>query len=62
MNSARNTKFNIGNEVVDGDGYRGYVTEVTTWRDSTWYSVRFDGGTAVRFDSQLTLLGGYSLR
>ena len=62
MNSAHNTKFAIGNKVVDGDGYHGYVTEVTTWKDSVWYSVRFDGGTAVRYDSDLTLTGGYSLR
>lgn len=50
-------KFKIGDMVVDKGGYRGTITDVTEWRGSRWYDVRFERGAAVRYDGDLVLAG-----
>jgi hypothetical protein len=47
--------FEVGDQVVDRSGYRGAVVRVTSWRGSRWYDVRFERGTAVRYDYDLQL-------
>lgn len=52
--------FKIGDLVVDRGGYRGAIVNITNWRGSRWYDVRFmDGcryvGDAVRYDADLRL-------
>jgi hypothetical protein len=48
-------KFKRGDKVVDGDGFKGFITKVTHWEGSVWYDVRFPGGEAVRYNDDLTL-------
>jgi len=48
-------KFNRGDRVIDRDGFKGTVVKVTEWEGSVWYDVRFSGGSAVRYNSDLTL-------
>jgi hypothetical protein len=48
--------FEVGNKVIDRDGFRGTVRKVTEWQGSRWYDVRFPGrGEAVRYDPDLRL-------
>ena len=47
------TAFKRGDRVVDRDGFKGTVMRVTEWEGSRWYDVRFSGGQAVRYDSDL---------
>ena len=48
--------FKVGDKVVDRDGFKGTISKVTEWNGSRWYDVRFPSGTAVRYDSDLTLV------
>ena len=50
-------RFELGNKVIDRDGFRGSIVTVCEWNDQaqTWYEVRFDRGTAIRFDADLQL-------
>lgn len=50
-------KFKVGDLVVDRSGFEGSITLVTEWRGSRWYDVRFDRGSAVRYDEDLQLRG-----
>jgi hypothetical protein len=56
VKTIENAPFKRGDRVIDKSGYRGNVADVTVWRGDRWYSVRFDGGLAVRFDSDLERL------
>ena len=47
------TKFQVGDKVVDRDGYKGTIRKVTEHRGSVWYDVRFERGEAVRYDPDL---------
>ena len=49
------TKFKVGDRVIDRDGFRGAVRNVTEWRGSVWYDVRFSTGEAVRYDNDLQI-------
>lgn len=49
------TKFQVTDRVQDRDGFQGTIVRVTEWEGSVWYDVRFAGGEAVRYDSDLTL-------
>jgi hypothetical protein len=47
-------KFQLGQRVVDLDGFQGTVVKVTQWEGSTWYDVRLGrAGVAVRYTSDL---------
>lgn len=58
------TKFKVGDKVVDRDGFYGIIVKVTLYQSEVdnvitigvWYDVRFSGGIAVRYDSDLTKL------
>lgn len=56
MTQAINAKFSAGQTVVDRDGFKGRVVNITNHAGSVWYDVRFDGGVAVRYDSDLRAL------
>jgi hypothetical protein len=49
------TKFKLRDRVIDRGGFKGTIVLVTEWRGSVWYDVRFERGSAVRYDSDLTL-------
>jgi hypothetical protein len=46
-------EFEIGTKVIDLDGFRGVVRNVTRYNGSVWYDVRFERGEAVRYPSDL---------
>lgn len=46
-------RFQVGDKVVDRDGFKGTIRKVTEWRGSCWYDVRFEHGEAVRYDRDL---------
>jgi len=46
-------RFKAGDRVIDRDGFHGVVTGITYYNGSHWYDVRFDAGTAVRYESDL---------
>ncbi len=48
-------QFKLYDRVVDRDGFEGTIVLVTLWEGSVWYDVRFRGGVAVRYNSDLTL-------
>jgi hypothetical protein len=50
------SKLQVGTKVIDRDGFKGAITLVTEWHGSRWYDVRFERGTAVRYDSDLTVV------
>lgn len=50
-------QFQIGDRVVDRDGFRGTIAAVTHHDGSHWYDVRLARGEAVRYDYDLTLIG-----
>lgn len=57
MNTQQVTEaLKVGAKVIDRDGFRGTITQVTDWRGSRWYDVRFPGGGAVRYDQDLTVV------
>lgn len=43
----------IGTTITDRDGYCGTITNITHFDGSHWYDVRFDRGSAVRYDSDI---------
>jgi hypothetical protein len=47
--------FKVGDKVQDRDGIKGVIADITHWDGSHWYDVRFDRGTAVRFDRDLSI-------
>jgi hypothetical protein len=47
------TQFQVGDKVIDRDGYLGTIRKITKWRGSRWYDVRFSSGEAVRYDNDL---------
>ena len=47
----------VGTKIVDLDGFAGTIVKVTTWEGSTWYDVRFKGGTAVRYRGDVKKAG-----
>ena len=49
------TKFQVGDRVVDKDGFCGCVRTVTQSEGSVWYYVRFSSGEAVRYDEDLAI-------
>ncbi len=51
----KETNFKIGDKVTDTSGYQGTIVNVSNWRGSIWYDVRFASGTAVRYPSDLIL-------
>lgn len=55
MTEAKPTKFKLTDRVVDRDGFKGTVVNVTEWEGSVWYDVRLPGGVAVRYDSDLAM-------
>lgn len=50
---AATKQITVGTKIVDRDGFAGTVVAVTEWRGSRWYSVRFAGGVAVRYDADI---------
>lgn len=54
MNSTEQL-FKLTDRVVDRDGYTGTIVNVTEWRGSVWYDVRFGNGVAVRYNSDLKI-------
>lgn len=52
-------KFNQHDKVTDGT-YEGVIAEVINFEDGGHaYAVRFDGGRAVRFENELTMVKQY---
>lgn len=49
------TIYKIGTKVIDRDGFRGTIRNVTHHNGSFWYDVQFDRGGAVRYHSDLTV-------
>jgi hypothetical protein len=49
------TKFQVGDKVMDRDGFKGTIRKITFHDGSHWYDVRFERGEAVRYDSDLEL-------
>lgn len=47
--------FKVGDKVRDSSGYTGTIVNVSAWKGSVWYDVRFPSGVAVRYRSDLTL-------
>lgn len=50
--------FKVGDRVVDRDGFKGSISLVTEHEGSRWYDVRFENGSAVRYDSDLSRPSG----
>lgn len=47
----------IGTKVVDRDGFKGTIRNITYHSGSFWYDVALPGGVAVRFADDLTVEG-----
>jgi hypothetical protein len=55
-----NAPFKLGDQVVDGDGFRGTIYRIELWKGedgivSRWYEVYLTSGITIRFDNDLTL-------
>lgn len=46
-------RFKIGDRVFDRDGFAGTIADVDRYNGAVAYDVRFAGGVAVRYDSDL---------
>lgn len=51
-----NNQIEVGTKVIDRAGYTGTIRKVVEWKGDRWYEVRFAGGEAVRYDSDLQVL------
>jgi len=49
------SRYRVGDRITDRDGYTGTIREVHHFKGSTWYDVRFLGGEAVRYDTEIRL-------
>jgi hypothetical protein len=46
-------RFQVGDRVIDRDGFPGVIREITHFDGGHWYDVRLSGGLAVRYESDL---------
>lgn len=56
MTATETQTLAIGTKVVDRDGFKGSISNITHHNGSFWYDVRFDRGSAVRFHEELTVV------